>query len=106
MRAIFSVLALLLCMAAFSLAQVDPRWKPNDPDRPLPPIVEAGTESTQDIPGRPPSDAIVLFGGKDQDLSQWAGEDGQPAKGKVANGYLEVVPHSGFIHTRRPFGDC
>ena len=35
-----------------------------------------------------------------------AGEDGQPAKWKVADGYLEVVPHSGYIHTRQPFGDC
>jgi 3-keto-disaccharide hydrolase len=106
MRAIFSVLALLLCIAAFSVAQVDPRWKPNDPDRPLPPVIEAGTESTQDIPGRPPSDAVVLFGGKDKDLSQWAGEDGQPAKWKVANGSMEVVPHSGFLRTRQSFGDC
>src|SRR6202041_545285 len=106
MRAIFSVLALLLCIAAFSVAQVDPRWKPNDPDRPLPPVIEAGTEGTQDMPGRPPSDATVLFGGKDKDLSQWAGEDGQPAKWKVVNGSMEVVPHSGFLRTRQSFGDC
>jgi len=106
MRAIFSVLALLLSVAAFSVAQVDRRWKPNDPDRPWPPVIEAGTGSTQDMPGRPPSDAIVLFGGKDKDLSQWAGEDGQPAKWKVANGSMEVVPHSGFLRTRQSFGDC
>ncbi|MGH9548954.1 MAG: hypothetical protein ACRD3W_06245, partial [Terriglobales bacterium] len=91
MRAIFSVLTLALCMAQISVAQVDPRWKPNDPERPVPPVIEPGTASTQDSPGRMPSDAIGLFEGKD--LSQWTGADGQPAKWKVADGYMEVVPH-------------
>ncbi|MGO8807939.1 MAG: DUF1080 domain-containing protein [Candidatus Sulfotelmatobacter sp.] len=104
MRTVFSVLALALYITQLSLTQVDPRWKPNDPDRPLPPVIEPGTASTQDAPGRPPSDAMVLFDGKD--LSHWAGEDGQPAKWRVADGYMEVVRHSGYIHTRQPFGDC
>ena len=104
MKALFSVLTLALCLAQLSVAQVDQRWKPNDPDRPVPPVIEPGTASTQDAPGRPPSDAIVLFDGKD--LSQWTGADGQPAKWKVADGYMEVVPHSGIIQTRQPFGDC
>jgi hypothetical protein len=104
MRTIFSALALAICLAQLSLGQVDPRWKPNDPDRPLPPVIDPGTASTQDAPGRPPSDAVVLFDGKN--ISQWASEDGQPAKWKVADGYMEVVPHSGYIHTRQPFGDC
>src|SRR5450755_968036 len=103
MRALFSALALALCMAQLSMAQVDLRWKPNDPDRPVPPVIEPGTASTQDAPGRPPSDAIVLFDGKD--LSQWTSADGQAAKWKVADGYMEVVPHSGILHTRQPFGD-
>jgi hypothetical protein len=104
MKALFSVLALALCLAQLSVAQVDQRWKPNDPDRPVPPVIEPGTASTQDSPGRPPSDAIVLFAGKD--LAQWTGAEGQPAKWKVADGYMEVVPHSGIIQTRQAFGDC
>jgi len=104
MRTIFFALALVLCFAQLSLAQVDARWKPNDPDRPLPPVIEPGTASTQGEPGRPPSDATVLFDGKD--ISQWLGENGEPAKWKVANGYMEVLPHSGYIHTRQAFGDC
>jgi hypothetical protein len=96
--------AAVLFFAHLSLAQVDQRWKPNDPDRPLPPIITPGTASTQDAPGRPPSDAITLFDGKD--LSQWAGEDNAAAKWKVADGYVEVVPKTGYIHTRQPFGDC
>jgi hypothetical protein len=86
------------------MAQVDSRWKPNDPDRPVPPVIEPETTSTQDSPGRPPSDAVVLFDGKD--LSRWLGEDGQPAKWKVTDGAMEVVPHTKSIHTRQPFGDC
>ena len=41
-----------------------------------------------------------------KDLSQWTSADGQPAKWKVADGCVEVVPHSGIIQTRQPFGDC
>src|SRR5271165_3250078 len=104
MRRVFPVLALAVCMAQLCLGQVDPRWKPNDEDRPLPPVIEPATASTLEAPGRAPSDAIVLFDGKD--LSQWLSDDGKPAKWKVADGYFEVVPHSGYIHTRQPFGDC
>jgi len=104
MRAIYYAVAFAICAGLLCSAQVDSRWKPNDPDRPAPPVIEPGTASTQDAPGRPPSDAIVLFDGKD--LSQWMGEDGQPAKWKVADGYLEVVPDAGIIHTRQAFGDC
>src|SRR6201993_597838 len=104
MRTIFFVLFFALNIAPLAMAQVDSRWKPNDPDRPVPPVIEPGTASTQDSPGRPPSDAVVLFDGKD--LSQWLGEDGQPAKWRVTDGAMEVVPHTKNIHTRQSFGDC
>ena len=100
------------CVAAFllasfpvaSLAQVDTRWKIHDANRPVPPVIEPGTASTQELPGRAPSDAVVLFDGKD--LSQWAAADGSAAKWKVEKGYFEVVPKTGYIHTRETFGDC
>ncbi len=104
MRNISLLLVFVCCGAWLSVAQVDPKWKPNDPERPVPPVIEAGTASTQDLPGKPPSDAIVLFDGKD--LSHWVGEDGQPAKWKVGDGFMEVVPHTGIIHTRQAIGDC
>jgi hypothetical protein len=104
MRTILTIPVIALCVAQLSMAQVDPRWKPNDPARPLPPVIEPGTATTQDAPGRPPYDAAVLFDGKD--LSRWASEGEQPAKWKVVDGYMEVVPHSGLIHTRQAFGDC
>ncbi len=100
-----SISALLLsCLSTFCHAQVDTKWKIHDPDRPVPAIVDPGTSSTQDSPGRPPSDAVVLFDGKD--LSKWGHKDGSPAKWKVESGYLETVPTTGYIYTREAFGDC
>jgi len=79
-------------------------WKIHDPNRPLPPVIDPGTASTPDTPGRAPSDAVVLFDGKD--LSKWTGKEGKPAKWKVENGYMEVVPGTGYLFTRAAFGDC
>ena len=59
-------------------------------------------------PGEAPSDAIVLFDGKD--LSKWCSpvKDGRPvdAKWKVEDGAIVIVPGSGPIQTREYFGDC
>jgi hypothetical protein len=99
-----AVVLLALSFANVCNAQVDTKWKIHDPARPLPPVIAPGTASTQDSAGRAPSDAVVLFDGKD--LSQWAATDGGTAKWKVENGYFEVVPKTGYIHTRQAFGDC
>ncbi len=80
-------------------------WKPNDRSRPLPPIITPGTASTQTHAGAPPSDAIVLFNGKD--LSNWeAVKDGGPAKWTVTKDYFAVAPGTGEIRTKQAFGDC
>lgn len=86
------------------LGQVDPKWKIHDLERPVPPVVDPGTSSTQDLPGRPPADATILFDGKD--LAKWQHQDGTPAKWKVENGYAEVVQKTGYIYTKEAFGDC
>ena len=80
------------------------KWGPNDRNRPEPPIITPGTASTQTQPGRPPSDAVVLFNGKD--LSNWESSKGGPAKWKVGNGYFEVLPGTGEIRTKDGYGDC
>jgi hypothetical protein len=53
----------------------------------------------------PPSDAVVLFDGKD--LSRWkSARDGGDAKWQVKDGYVEVVVKTGSITTKDEFGDC
>ena len=41
-------------------AQTQTKWKPHDRNRPAPVVVEPGTPSTENGPGRPPADAVVL----------------------------------------------
>ena len=77
------------------------KWKVHDPDRPQPPVVDLGPSSPA-VP--PPSDAVVLFDGKD--LSQWEDTNGQPARWKVEKSYMEVVKKTGDIRTKQKFGDC
>ena len=81
-------------------AQQGVQWAVHDESRPHPPIVTAGENNNN-----PPSDAIVLFGGTD--LSSWKTvKDESEAKWKVQDGYMEVVPKTGEIQTRQPFGSC
>lgn len=84
--------------------QVDEKWGIHDRNRPHPTIITPGTASTQEKAGQPPSDATVLFGGKD--LSDWVSAKGGPAAWKVGDGYFEVVAKSGAIETKQGFGDC
>src|SRR3954467_7125946 len=76
------------------------KWHVHDPDRPYPPVVTPGA-----TPGAPPSDAVVLFDGKD--LSKWVGGKAgkQVAPGwKVRDGYIEVVGGSGDLVSKEKFG--
>ena len=74
------------------------KWHVHDPARPQPAIVKPGEAAG------PPSDAVVLFDGKD--LAAWEKDDGKPAEWKIESGYMEVKPGSGSIRTREAFGDC
>ena len=76
------------------------RWRIHDADRPQPPVVTPG--ETVSIP--PPSDAVVLFNGKD--LSQWVsrGANGVTAGlTHVRDGYFEA--QGGNLSTKASFGD-
>ncbi|XHS77791.1 DUF1080 domain-containing protein [Burkholderiaceae bacterium UC74_6] len=77
----------------------------HDPARPQPPIVKPAA-----TPGAPPSDAVVLFGGRD--LSRWgqrssAAEDAPliDAKWPVREGWFEVGAGTGDLYSRERFGD-
>ncbi len=117
------LLAALLGVAGTAIAQAPPAanhdlgfkdtpmlpglpWHVHDPDRPHPPVVTPAA-----TPGGAPSDALVLFDGRD--LSHWtshastiskAGSDG-PAEWKLGEGYVEVVPKTGDLATKEKFGD-
>ena len=88
------------CSQPNPLAEKIP-WKVSDRNRPLPPVITPGSESTQDQPGKPPSDSIVLFDGKD--LSGWASVKGGPAKWTLRDGHMETGDNAGDIVTRPPF---
>lgn len=81
------------------------KWHVHDDNRPRPAAIDPGTASTPDKPGVPPSDALILFDGKD--LSHWANaKSGGAAPWKVVDGAIEIVPYSGDIRSIDPFGDC
>ena len=75
--------ALLATMMSLDAAEAEPR------------VVEPGEA------GAPPSDAIVLFDGKD--LSKWQSLNGGAAPWKLVDGAMEVK--GGSIRTKEEFGD-
>jgi 3-keto-disaccharide hydrolase len=69
-------------------------------DCPAPPVIDAGRAAS---PVAPPSDAVILFDGKN--LAKWRRADGSPARWKLKDGYMEVAPGTGAISTAQGFGD-
>ena len=92
---------LLQWVALPALAQLPSGWKAHDLQRPAPPVVTPGESN---LPLKAPSDAIILFDGKD--LSNWRSKDGGKAKWKVVDGVMESVPKSGYVFSKQKFGDC
>ena len=93
-----------ICIVALGFAQSKERvfkYAVHDMTRPQPAIVTPGPACISSAP----SDAIVLFGGKD--LSAWskAGSDA-PAGWSVKDGVATITAGSGNIATRQSFGDC
>ena len=109
-----SAAALLLFAATSAFAQAPPAnpVPPPDPEgiaqhdlnRTPPTVITPVAGVPPAVPGAAPSDATVLFDGKD--LAAWKsqGKDA-PAAWKVENGYMEVVKGTGAIETRQSFGD-
>lgn len=88
--------AIIFCTQLFA-QNGDPKltevWQPE------PRLVTAGKTAAG-----APSDAIVLFNGKD--LNQWQTPDKKPAKWKVEDDAMTVVKGAGNIQTTQSFGDC
>ncbi len=89
----------LLLLGSISLSAQsngDPKlteiWEPKAP------VVTPGKTSAD-----PPSDAIVLFDGRN--LNAWYGEKSSPAAWTIADGAMTVKPGAGGITTKQGFGD-
>jgi len=99
----FATFAFAICLAAtfcsLVSAQLSTGWKAHDLKRPHPTVVTPAKEV-----GGAPSDAVVLFDGKD--MSQWRSEDGTAAKWEIVDGAMESVPKSGHVFSKETFGDC
>jgi hypothetical protein len=98
-KVVFCVLIVVVCVGVSSYAQKQQeKYTVHDETRPKPAVITPAEQF-----GQPPSDAIILFNGKD--LSEWAGDKAGDAKWKVENGYMEVNK-TGSIHTKKSFGNC
>jgi len=100
----FSILTMLAAAVLAAVTVPEIKWKTGDRSRPLPPKVTPGSASTDERPGAAPSDAVVLFDGKD--LSAWQHTTGKPARWTVGSGYFEVAPKTGDLVTKQVFGDA
>lgn len=101
MERYFKVLTIIGFAFSFILAPIMGKAQDGDPSltefwEPVPEVVTPGEGN------KPPSDAIVLFDGKD--LSQWKGNEGAP-KWEVKSGAVTVVGGTGDIQTKQEFGD-
>lgn len=101
LRTVVAVSIISICWLGVAVrSQTRQGPQPFPPPKTEPPIVTPGKTDQS-----PPSDAIVLFDGKD--LSKWRSvRGGGDPKWKIADGYVEVVPRTGDIATREEFGDC
>ena len=105
---ISQVLAIVgvVALGAWVIAQEQPSaggggYEVHDMKRPQPALV---TPAAPDQAGKPPSDAIVLFDGKD--LSKWKSKKGGgDAEWKIENDYMEAARGKGDIQTKDEFGD-
>jgi hypothetical protein len=101
-----SLIALGFAIAASAAlrGEPDPNWLGHDRDRPQPTVIDPGTFSSEEQPGRPPSDATILFSGTD--TSSFVSMDGSPTKWVAKDGAFVCVPGSGYARTLQSFGDC
>lgn len=80
--------------------QPNGKWHVHDPNRPLPAVITPGATFSQMAAA--PSDAVVLFDGKD--FSKWVGDKGGDVKWTLKDGYMETT-QTGMIHTKDEFGN-
>ena len=77
------------------------QWHVHDGQRPQPRLVTPGTNFSHLAAA--PSDAVVLFDGKD--LSKWQRGGGGDARWRVENGYMETFRGAGNLRTKDKWAD-
>ena len=93
-------LTALLIPALGAYAQHHEKKVESDPS--IPPVVTPGIHGSPDKAGMPPSDAIVLFDGKN--FREWETTKGEEVKWKLVDGAMEVVRGTGTIQTKKKLG--
>ena len=103
------ILFLLAAIGTTSLAVAEPSgdrpderhaYAVHDVNRPDPPKVVSQ-------PGKPPSDAIVLFDGSQESVRKhWRDKNGKPSKWVVQDGTFTCTPGGGAAVTAEKFADC
>ena len=78
--------------------QLETGWKTHDLNRPAPKVVTPGEGGNS---MKPPSDAVILFDGKNFD-SWRGGVEGW----RIVDGAMEFVEKAGPLMTKEEFGDC
>ncbi len=99
MKRYFTIATVVLVGCQFLAAKAQDKPKPSDTEfyTPIPLAVKPGETN-----GNAPSDAIILFDGKN--LNEWASvKDNGPAKWIVNNGVFTVDKSTGNIETKRKF---
>jgi hypothetical protein len=97
------IVGALWTVCALAAEEEKEGFEVHDMKRPQPVVVIPPTPSTQEQPGKAPSDAMVLFDGTD--LSKWKSEKGEAAPWKVVDGVMEIAPKTGAIQTADEFAD-
>jgi len=99
----FLVIAVFIVGASVHAAAELTKYAVHQEDRPRPPVV-----TPPKAVGQRPSDAILLFGGTDPNLSQWqkGNNPDVPATWTIEGDHMVVPKKAGGIRTKKVFGSC
>ena len=94
-----AILAIAAAPVVFAQQSAQPKPEETEVWTPVPPVVTPGATDSA-----PPSDAIILFDGRNED--EWvSAQDHTPARWIVGDGVLTVAKSAGNIETKRSFKD-
>lgn len=91
-------ITVVLMMMTTAFSQDKPEPEDTEVWEPEPAIVSPGKDFSA-----PPSDAIILFDGRN--LESWTDANGKAARWTVGNGSMTVAKGTGDVKTRQTFGD-